>query len=158
MQMAKWILPLALLLPPVASAELWVNLYGYAYHPDRSESCYIDGSKCIERPNERNYGLGLQYDNGAYAVGGGAFKDSFDDWSYYAGAEKQFHIVGPLHAGGQVFVMSRRSFRNYSPFLGVLPVVSLRGERVALNLSYIPEFEAWKMREVFFFYVSRYIR
>lgn len=151
--MAKWIIAVFVVSSSAASADTYLNLYGFAYHPDDSKTCAPDNSVC-SRPNERNYGLGVRHSLESVDIGAGAFKDSFDDWSYYVGIEKQWHIIGPIYGGGQVFVMGRKTFRSYSPFLGVLPVASIRIGDYSLNVSYVPEFEAWKMREVFFFYAS----
>ena len=155
--MAKCILALLFFVSPV-NAEIYLDVYGFAYHPDNSRSCSEDKSVCINHPNENNYGLGLRRTIKHVDFGGGAFKDSFDDWSYYIGIEKQWKLFSYIHGGGQAFVMGRKTFRDYSPFLGILPVASIKFLHYSISMSYIPKVEIWKTREVFFFYASLPIR
>ena len=128
---------------PAAAETTWVNVYGHAYHTSRDPAL-----------NERNYGLGAHLDRGAYFLEAGVFKDSYGSASPYAGIGKLYRIAGPVHIGAAAFVMARADFRDYSPFLGALPLLSVRSARVALTVSYIPQYEPWKLHETVFFYSS----
>ena len=147
-----YILAAMLLVSVPVSADTYLDVYGFAYHTDSSRSC--SKVACRDKPNQENYGLGLRRSLEHYDVGAGAFKDSHADWSYYVGIEKQWRLFGPVHGGAQVMMMGRQDYRDYRPFVGVLPVVSIRVGGYALNMSYVPKYEPWKMREVFFFYAS----
>lgn len=152
--MTRWIALLISLASWPALGDTYLNVYGYAYHTSQKPICSLDGETCISRPNQENYGLGVRHYQSKYFYEGGAFIDSFNDWSYYGGAGRDWQIVGPLYAGGGVFIMSRKTYRNYSPFLGVLPMLSIKAGRGMLHMAYIPEYEPWKMRETYFLYGS----
>src|SRR5215467_1568779 len=100
--------------------------------------------------NEKNWGLGLQYDWDLkdskwipFATASG-FIDSNKNPSYYAGggALRRFEYGG-VHAdlGAIGFFMVRKDFKHDRPFPGVLPVLSIGAGRVALNTTYIPKVE-----------------
>lgn len=137
-----------------AASDTYLNIYGFAYHTEDSRYCAADKSACRDRPNQMNSGLGIRQTRSYADVGAGAFKDSFDDWLYYAGVEKQWKILGPLHAGAQAFAVGRKTVNNYFPLIGVLPVVSLRAGRLSISMSYVPKIESRKADEVYFFYTS----
>jgi hypothetical protein len=100
--------------------------------------------------NEKNWGLGLQYDWDRgdskwipFATVSG-FIDSNRNPSYYAGggALRRFQFDG-MHVdlGAIGFLMTRKDFKNDQPFPGVLPVLSVGTQRVALNMTYVPKVE-----------------
>jgi hypothetical protein len=100
--------------------------------------------------NEKNWGLGLQYDWDLkdskwipFAAASG-FIDSNKNPSYYAGggALRRFEF-GSVHAdlGAIGFLMTRKNFKNDRPFPGVLPALSVGTQSVALNVTYIPKVE-----------------
>ncbi len=104
--------------------------------------------------NEKNWGLGLQYDYEIYkqhwqpylTVSG--FRDSYKRNSFYAGGGvlRRFsltRIQKDLHfsAGLVAFIMTRKDRNNRRPFLGALPAFTLGTDRVAINLSYVPKVE-----------------
>ena len=100
--------------------------------------------------NEKNWGLGLQYDWDLadskwipFATASG-FIDSNNNPSYYAGggASRRFQFDG-MHVdlGAVGFLMTRKDFKNDHPFPGVLPVLSVGTKSVALNITYIPKVE-----------------
>ncbi len=130
-------------------------LNGISLHKDAPQ----DGRKF----NERNWGIGLQYDwpvmkkhwRPYFTVS--ALKDSYKRNSFYAGggAMRRFPLNNfrrNLHfdAGLIGFMMSRKDRRNRKPFVGVLPVLSLGNDKIAINASYIPEIEP-KLSPLWFF-------
>ncbi|MCW9025124.1 MAG: hypothetical protein OQK73_10650 [Gammaproteobacteria bacterium] len=123
---------------PVAE-ELHLILNGKAYHFDRNKNY-----------NEDNWGLGFEYDlepQGKWIplITGSRFKDSNDQNSNYlgGGAKHRFSFgnsSSELHfdVGLVAFLMTRKDYNGYDPFLGALPFVSLGNDHVAVNATYIP--------------------
>lgn len=120
-----------------------------------------------ERPgvhyNEKNWGVGFQYDmpqgeeKWVPFVTASAFKDSNKNMSYYAGGGYLYRHKfdwgnTPMHfdAGGIVFLMKRKGFKEGDLFPGVLPALSLGTGRVAVNMTYIPKVDP-KMVPLLFF-------
>ena len=109
--------------------------------------------------NEKNWGLGLQYDWNLvdtrwvpYAMVSG-FSDSNKNPSYYAGGgvlrrfqSNNFHF----EAGAIGFVMTRKNYKNDKPFLGVLPAFSVGTKQFAVNMTYIPKVDPKMVALVFF--------
>ena len=104
--------------------------------------------------NERNWGAGVQYDFDAigqnknwipFATVSG-FKDSFKHPSYYAGGGIARRFIplssyDTLHvdAGVVAFFMTREDYRHNHPFFGMLPVLSVGTQRIAINMTYVPK-------------------
>ena len=98
--------------------------------------------------NEKNWGLGLQYDGDLinkkwvpFAAASG-FSDSNRNPSYYVGggALRRFQFDGThVDMGAIGFVMTRKDYKNDQPFLGVLPAFSVGTDRVSVNMTYIPK-------------------
>ena len=99
--------------------------------------------------NDNNLGSGFQYDyNTGYKnewvsyINGSIFNDSLNNASYYLGSGKARRY--PLKKGWRfdvgylAFIMARKDYKDYDPFLGILPVVSIGTRRVAMNMTYIP--------------------
>ncbi len=105
--------------------------------------------------NERNWGLGLQYDYGLYKqrwlpyASFSAFRDSNKNNSFYAGGGilRRFPLTN-LHkslyfdAGIVGFVMIRKDRDNRKPFLAALPAFSFGTDKVAINVSYVPKIQS----------------
>jgi len=122
----------------------------------------------LEKPagtdfNEENWGAGVQYDfnmtKGKWVpfISASGFKDSNGNPSYYAGGGtvRRFSFgedKGSAHldVGLVGFLMIRKDFNNGDSFPGVLPVVSLGTDRVALNMTYIPKMDPKMVPIVFF--------
>jgi len=119
--------------------ELHVVLNGKALH-------LSDGDY-----NEENWGLGLQYDftprrNWIKFVTASWLKDSNFNTSKYAGGgiRRRYRLDNNpdgwfFDAGGIIFLMTRKDFKNNRPFLGLLPFVGVGKGPVTLNMTYIPE-------------------
>jgi hypothetical protein len=98
--------------------------------------------------NEKNWGLGLQYDGDIvnkkwvpFAMVSG-FVDSNKNPSYYAGGGglRRFQFDGThVDIGAIGFVMTRKDYKNDQPFIGVLPAFSVGTQRVSVNMTYIPK-------------------
>ena len=109
--------------------------------------------------NEKNWGLGLQYDGNPldkkwvpFATASG-FSDSNDNPSYYAGGGVLRRFQGDtLHfdIGAVGFLMTREGYKNDKPFFGVLPAFSTGTQWVSVNMTFIPKVEP-KMVALWFF-------
>lgn len=112
--------------------------------------------------NERNRGLGFQYDleernNWIPFYTGARFLDSNENWSnYLGGGTKRRFLLGSdpdgLHVdlGVVGFLMTREGFRNGNPFPGVLPFASVGNNWFAVNATYVPKIEP-KMVQFYYF-------
>lgn len=118
--------------------ELRVVVNGKAIHLD-------DGDY-----NEKNWGVGLEYDftprdSWTKFINASYFKDSNYNTSKYIGGgiKKRYALDDDkdgwnAQAGVIFFVMTRKDYKNNSPFPGVLPFVSVGNGPVDLNMTYIP--------------------
>jgi hypothetical protein len=100
--------------------------------------------------NEKNWGLGLQYDwdraSDKWIPFGtvAGFRDSNSNMSYYAGGGAMYRFQfdsAHVDLGAIGFVMTRKDYKNNDPFLGVLPALSVGTKNVALNITYVPKVE-----------------
>lgn len=99
--------------------------------------------------NEDNWGLGFEreFDTQSrwvkVAVANG-FKDSLGEPSYMAGGgiKRRFHVMSDdlyIDIGVVGFLMTREDVNDNRPFPGALPVLTIGGKRVALNVTYMPD-------------------
>jgi hypothetical protein len=99
--------------------------------------------------NEDNWGLGMERE---FASKGrwvrmalvNGFQDSMGDPSYMAGGglKRRFRPGGDdfyIDVGGIAFLMTRDTVNGGRPFPGLLPAATFGFERVAVNLTYLPE-------------------
>lgn len=113
--------------------------------------------------NEKNWGLGYQYDFPPYQRRWApyftlsALKDSHKRNSFYVGGGLMRHYsLTSLYSGlrfdaGLVgFMMVRKDHHNRKPFIGALPAFSLGTDKIAINASYIPKVEP-KLSPLWFF-------
>lgn len=124
---------LALSCLSVSAAEHHLILNGKSWHLDS------------QRPlNEANLGFGYQIeDANGWLLTGSVFTDSVKAPSGYLGGGKFYRVfVGKTHAdlGAMAFAMKREDMHGGKPFLGALPFVSIGGQRLAVNLAYVPAF------------------
>lgn len=131
----------ACLTTTAAADELSLLINGKARHM---------GSSATKHLNEKNWGLGLQYDWDRESdkwipfATVSEFRDSNKNTSYYAGggAMHRFQFDSAhVDLGAVGFVMVRKGYKNGDPFLGVLPALSVGTKNVALNITYIPKVE-----------------
>jgi hypothetical protein len=122
-----------------AAGELSLLVNGKAIHIDTPAGTHL---------NEKNWGLGLQYDwdivNKKWvpfaAVSG--FSDSNKNPSYYAGGGvlRRFQFDDTHVDLGLIgFLMTRKDYKNDQPFFAALPAFSMGTNRVSLNMTYIPK-------------------
>lgn len=120
-----------------------------------------------ERPgvhyNENNWGAGFQYDMGSKSdewvpfITGSGFIDSNRNASYYAGGgimNRSYFTIGDskLHTdiGVVAFLMTRKGFRDGEPFFGALPAFSVGSDKVAVNMTFIPQVDPKAVPLLFF--------
>ena len=111
----------------------------------------VDGT--TSRFNENNWGFGFQYDYDLIDhkwlpfVTASGFSDSLHNPSFYGGGGylRRYRVGIPaghflnLDVGGILFLMTREDFMHNNPFPGVLPVLSVGSDKVAVNITYIPK-------------------
>lgn len=141
-----------------ANADQWSLLInGKSIHFEKST---------IEKYNEENYGVGVQYDfslkdsKWVPFLTASGFKDSYKNPSYYAGGGAMYrHYFGTeknklyFDIGLVVFAMTRKNYQNGDPFLGMLPMITFGNSRVALNMTYVPKIDP-KMVPIVFFQIK----
>ena len=124
-----------------AADELSLLINGKAIHL---------GSPAGSNLNEKNWGLGLQYDWERASdkwrpfATVSEFRDSNNNTSYYAGGGALYRFQfdsAHVDLGAIGFVMTRKDYKNNDPFLGVLPALSVGTKNVALNITYVPKME-----------------
>jgi hypothetical protein len=106
------------------------------------------GKPAGSKLNERNWGLGLQYDwnlehtNWIPFAAVSGFSDSNRNASYYAGGGALYRVrFNGMHvdAGAVGFVMTRKDYNDDKPFIGVLPALSVGIRNFSLNFTYVPK-------------------
>jgi len=124
-----------------AADELSLLINGKAVHL---------GEPANKNLNEKNWGLGLQYDwdrasdNWIPFATVSGFRDSNRNPSYYAGGGALYRFQfdsAHVDLGAVGFLMTRKDFKDNHPFPGVLPVLSVGTKNVALNITYVPKVE-----------------
>lgn len=132
--------------------ELNLILNGKAYH------------MTTRNYNEKNYGLGLEYDfaprnHWVTFINGSFFKDSLRNTSNYIGIGKRRRFLleddpkgWHLDLGYIAFLMTRKDYHNNHPFPGILPAASLGKQWFALNATFIPKISP-KHVNLFFFQI-----
>jgi hypothetical protein len=112
--------------------------------------------------NEKNYGLGFEYDwaprkHWITFANGSFFKDSNENTSNYLGMgmKRRYELQDDpngWHAdvGGFAFLMTRKDYMNNNPFPGILPALSVGKQWFAINATYIPKISP-KHVNLFFF-------
>jgi hypothetical protein len=113
--------------------QVWLNPGFYSYHFDRDKNL-----------RENNAGLGVEVllapDHGLMA---GTFMNSRDERSYYAGYQWRPLHWRPAHAlvSAGIAIAAIDGYPTYNNggwFLSLLPLLSIEGRRIGVNLSIIP--------------------
>lgn len=112
--------------------------------------------------NEKNYGLGFEYDfaprnHWITFINGSSFKDSNNNTSNYLGVgmKRRYQLENDpagwhVDLGVIAFLMTRKDYKDDQPFPGALPVASVGKQWFALNATYIPSVSP-KHKNLFFF-------
>ena len=118
-------------------------------------------------PNEKNYGLGLQYDINQQrdwipTINMASFKDSNDNTSRYVGGgiKRRYRFdTGTqklnLDFGAIALVMQRPEYNDDEPFFGAVPFVSFSNGWGGINATYVPETEVDTLAFWYFQSLSR---
>lgn len=89
--------------------------------------------------NEKNFGLGLEYQDGDLLITAGGYRNSFDKNSAYVMVGALPIEVGPFKIGGTVGLVTGYPRMNKG---GIVPaaagIIALEGERAGVNLVVIP--------------------
>ena len=114
------------------------------------------------RYNEKNWGLGFEYDfeernKWIPFLTGSRFLDSNKNWSNYlgGGTKRRFLLQGEreglhLDLGVVGFLMTRIDYKEGKPFPGALPFASVGNQWIAINATYVPKIDP-KMVQFFYF-------
>ena len=101
--------------------------------------------------NEKNYGLGFEYDfdqseNWITFINGSTFKDSLENTSNYLGGgmKRRYKLQDDpngwhVDVGFIAFLMTRKDYHDNHPFPGILPIASLGKQWFAINATFIPK-------------------
>lgn len=96
--------------------------------------------------NERNPGIGLQYDTSTNKFfQASTFRDSYYRKGYLVGGGKMWTVLPAIRVGIMGFYINHSLYRG----IGALPVAEIGG-RVALNLTYLPKISEEKNVSVLF--------
>lgn len=139
--------------PAAIPGALDINVYGFAYHPER------DTVQRLGLDNEFNPGLGLHYElfparRGVTFVEAGAYYDSGSHWAKFVALGYQFRIGRRLRIGGALALMHSDTYNDGAGFVGMIPLVTYDLGRIKLNAVYFPKFGKFNEVDAFGFYVS----
>lgn len=111
----------------------WLQTGFMSYHLDRQQT--------HERNfREQNYGIGLEHklsENSSLSVG--YYRNSIDKDSFYAAYAYQPLKAGPVKIGAMAGVVTGYPLNNGGPIPMVLPLASIEGKRMGVNLTYVPK-------------------
>ena len=114
---------------PAAVAGVWVNPGFYSYHLERDKGF-----------NNVNTGLGVEASlTDTYSVTAGFFRNSDRETSRYVGLYAMPFKIGGFNVGTAVGAFDGYpKMRDGGWFPAIIPTVAFEGERLGLNLSFIP--------------------
>lgn len=121
-------------LPARNQHDLWVNLGIYSHHFDQTKNL-----------RDNNHGFGIEYSSDpAHIMMLGAFKNSNDSNTHYIAYQwrKMKWEAQGIQVYGGILVGAFDGYPNYRNggwFLAPLPVLSLEGKRIGINISLIPK-------------------
>jgi hypothetical protein len=123
-------LGLALTFVPSAQADVWVNPGFYSHHFAKGHNL-----------NNRNLGLGFEVSiSDTYSLTAGVFENSDYATSHYIGAYVMPFRMGAVKAGLAVGALNGYPrIHEGGWFPAVVPSMAFEGERVGLNVSFIPK-------------------
>lgn len=117
---------------PVCAGDLWLQGGFFSKHISETK----------EEMREVNPGLGFQYDvNESVSVIGGQYLNSLSIGSDYFGSFIGYRS-GVVKAGASVVLINGYPLMNNgNEFLGLVPTISVEGERLGFNVVFIPPIE-----------------
>ena len=128
----------ALALPLPAAAELGLNIYGLAYHFDRSRA------RSLGVDNEFNPGLGVRYrvphsERLQWIFDAGAYRDSGRNTARLAGAGALWRVSEGWRVGGALALLHSDTYNRGKAFVAPLPLAAYEFRSVTLNFVYLPK-------------------
>jgi hypothetical protein len=137
------------------AGEYGINLYGFSYHPDRVDS---RGRSF----HEWNPGAGFHYlfrDTRRTILDSdlGVYSNSLGKLTVYGSAGYKFKIIGGLSAGAAAAVVYSPGYNDGTPFPALVPIVSYRYRKLAMNFLYIPEFKDLNRNDAIGFYFTFFL-
>lgn len=111
----------------------WLQTGFMSYHLDRKQT--------HERNfREQNYGIGIEHKlSENSSISAGYYRNSIDKDSFYAAYAYQPLKVGPVKVGAMAGVVTGYHLNNGGPIPMVLPLASIEGKRMGVNLTYVPK-------------------
>lgn len=119
--------------PPLAAADLGLNVFGLSLHTDRSKHY-----------NEINPGLGLHYvfakpePEWELFADSSIYYDSDRHWAKYAALGGQYRFAAAWKAGLAVGYVQSRSYNSGKPFVAPIPVLTYEYRDIAFNTVLLP--------------------
>jgi hypothetical protein len=128
---------LALALPLPAAADLGLNVYGLAYHFDRTRA------RETGLDNEIIAGLGLRYrvahsERLQWIFEAGAYHDSGRNTARLAGAGALWKVTQGWRLGGALAAFKSPTYNRGEAFVAPLPLAAYEFRSVTLNFTYVP--------------------
>lgn len=119
--------------------KISILLYGLSYHPDKQ------GVRRDKLDNERNWGLGINYEffedtRGVGFIEAGAYRDSGNNLAKYAGPGYQFKFGKHWRLGAMLVGVQSRTYLQGRFFVAPIPVLTYDLGPVKLNAIYIPRY------------------
>jgi hypothetical protein len=113
-------------------SQWWINPGFYSLHFQRDKGL-----------NNSNPGLGVEYRTSTVtSYTAGRFYNSDRDYSNYAGVYYQPIAIGPVRFGAVVGAFDGYpKMRDGGWFLAAIPVATIEGERVGLNVAFVPTYK-----------------
>lgn len=124
--------PLPANTPDSPTPKFWLTLGWLSWHVDREE-----------RKNGLNYGLGVEAElSDRWALSAGAYRNTFDETSVYAGALWRFWRADSVSLGVMLGVVNGYRHMNDRGLTGyAFPMLQWHGRRVGANLALVPPYE-----------------
>jgi hypothetical protein len=113
-------------------SQWWINPGFYSLHFQRDKGL-----------NNSNFGLGAEYRTSTVtSYTAGRFYNSDRDYSNYAGVYYQPIAIGPVRFGAVIGAFDGYpKMREGGWFLAAIPVASIEGERMGLNVAFVPTYK-----------------
>ncbi len=131
--MRRYILMAALSAPLICNADIWIDIPVMSKH--NQDTYLVNGE--VKELNENNPGIGIAYkhnDNVEFI--GGAYKNSFDVNSIYAGADFHTSSKRPVRVG-----ISTGLITGYNYPVAAMPNVVISNDNVRIKIGGFPPYQ-----------------